>query len=384
MHNPFSLNSQILKQFLFKKRHKSQYVLQAACLATGCHRLEFYIFASNRFSMSLSKYKIDENVPVPKYRQIINNIIDAIEQGTLQKGSRIPSINQIADLNSLSRDTVLMAFNELKARRVIASMPGKGYFIENTNIEIAHRIFVLFDELNTFKEDLYNSFLRNVDENTDVDIYFHHFNFQVFSDLIRNAAGKYTSYVLMPATFDNTLEVVAQLPADRVYILDRLKEDLKDYPSIYQDFENDVYEALCANEELFHKYRKLIMVYPGGKEPEGRVTGFEKFCSENKYKFKVIRNFEGEVLERGNVYFIPSDRSLVKVIKDAATSGLALGKEIGIVSFNDMVLKEVVAGGISTISTNFVEMGALLAGHIRNKSKHSVRNPWSFRVRASL
>jgi DNA-binding LacI/PurR family transcriptional regulator len=61
-----------------------------------------------------------------------------------------------------------------------------------------------------------------------------------------------------------------------------------------------------------------------------------------------------------------------------------LGKKFGIVSFNDTMLKEVVAGGITTISTNFVEMGISLADMVLEKKTVQIRNPSRLIVRNSL
>lgn len=334
--------------------------------------------------MKTSIYKIDSHLSVPKYKQLVNNVINGIESGQLKRGDKIASLNQICTLNNMSRDTVMMAFNELKSRGVLNSQPGKGYFIQNTQIEIVQRIFVLFDELNSFKEDMYNSFLRHLDAYTEVDIYFHHFNLQVFSDLIKNAAGKYTSYVIMPGTFDHSSKIIGQLPADKVFILDRKKDDLLQYPTIFQDFENDVYEALSANAELLKKYDKIILVHPGGKEPEERVTGFLRFVNKVVTDFEVIADIKNLEIKKGRLYLVPSDRDLVKLIKIAEKNNFMLGTDVGVISFNDTVLKEVVAGGISAISTNFFEMGRILADMIKTKSDKTIRNNWLFASRNSI
>ena len=212
--------------------------------------------------------QIDDSLGIPKYRQIINSIYTAISIGDLKIGDKIPSLSQICAEFELSRDTVMVAFNELKAKGIINSIPGKGYYINSTEINLDQKIFVLFDELNAFKEDLYTSFLNSLDTRSNVDIYFHHFNYQVFKNLISESVGKYTSYVIMPATFDYTANVTGKLPKDKVYILDRKKDDLSDYPVIYQDFEQDVYDALIDGLDLLQKYTRLIMIFPGGKEPE--------------------------------------------------------------------------------------------------------------------
>ena len=55
----------------------------------------------------------------PKYKQIVSSIETAILNGSLKKGDQLPSINSLRDSYSLSRDTVLMAFNALKNRGII-------------------------------------------------------------------------------------------------------------------------------------------------------------------------------------------------------------------------------------------------------------------------
>jgi DNA-binding transcriptional regulator YhcF (GntR family) len=332
----------------------------------------------------MKNIQIDDTLGVPKYRQIINSIYSAISNGELKLGDKIPSLNQICAEFALSRDTVMVAFNELKAKGVIHSIPGKGYYINSTGINLDERIFLLFDELNAFKEDLYTSFLNTLDIRANVDIYFHHFNFQLFKDLINQSAGKYTSYVIMPATFDHTADIIAVLPEEKVYILDRLKADLKCYPVVYQDFEQDVFQALTDGEDLLKKYKKLIMVFPGGKEPEGRMTGFRKFCEERNIDYELLRSLTNRKIKKGEAYFVPSDRNLVRLVKMAAEQNLVLGVDFGIVSFNDTVLKEVVAGGITTISTDFNRMGETLAGMIVEKRREQIANPAALIRRKSL
>lgn len=332
-----------------------------------------------------AKYiQVDDSLGIPKYRQIINSICTAISLGELCLGDKIPSLNQICAEFDLSRDTVMVAFDDLKAKGIISSIPGKGYYISSVEINVDQKIFVLFDELNSFKEDLYTSFINSLDNKSSVDIYFHHFNFQVFKDLILKSIGKYTSYVIMPATFDSTIKVVSKLPKEKIFILDRKMEDLSEYPVIYQDFENDVYDSLVEGRDLLQKYTNLIMVFPGGKEPEGRVIGFTRFCEEQKFKSEIIRNIDNRAIKKGEAYFIPSDRTLVSLVKIANRNNLKLGEDVGIVSFNDTTLKEVVAGGITTISTDFYLMGKTLAKMIQDKSAGKIRNHSSLIRRNSL
>ena len=106
--------------------------------------------------------KIKKEIALPKYKQIIKSIEDAIQSGDLKKGDQLPSINVIKNDHKLSRDTVLNAFNDLKNRGIIQSVVGKGYYVSSENVNVTQKIFLLFDELNSFKEDLYNTFLESL------------------------------------------------------------------------------------------------------------------------------------------------------------------------------------------------------------------------------
>ncbi|TAJ12721.1 GntR family transcriptional regulator [Marinilabiliaceae bacterium JC017] len=329
--------------------------------------------------------KVSNDSTQAKYRQIINSINDAIRSGKLKRGDKVPSINEIANEFKLSRDTVLLAFNELKAKGVLIAAPGKGCYIDSTEIDFKHRIFLLFDEFNAFKEDLFNAFVENLEGQDQVDIYFHHFNYRVFENLIRNNLNKYTSFVIMPANLKETGPVIAQIPRNKVCLLDQIPDDLTEkYPAIFQDFENDIYNGLKAGHHLLEKYEKLIFVFPGGKEPVGFINGFKAFCQDYAFSYEIFQNLQNKTLNRGEVYILPNDRDLVYAVKKCGEQNFKIGEEVGIISINDTPLKEVVANGITTISTDFKEMGKQLARFIIEQGREQIKNPSGLIIRHSL
>ena len=200
---------------------------------------------------------IQNDSGMPKYKQIVISVENAIVNGFLKKGDKLPSLNVIKNEHSLSRDTVLAAFNELKNRGIIHSIVGKGYYVSTENIVVQQKIFLLFDELNSFKEDLYNSFLQNLGENIQVDIFFHHFNQDVFAKLIIDNVGNYNSYIIMPANLVGTEKIIQNLPKDKVYILDQVHKGLEEYPAIYQNFEKDIFNGLSTGLMSIKKYKKI-------------------------------------------------------------------------------------------------------------------------------
>jgi DNA-binding transcriptional regulator YhcF (GntR family) len=327
---------------------------------------------------------VDRHSGIPKYKQIVQSIEIAIAEHRLQKGDRLPSVNKVSLAFSISRDTVLSAYDELKKRGIVFAILGKGYYVKSVEFSFEQRFFVLFDELNAFKEDLYSSFLESVDNRAQIDIFFHHFNLEMFRKLVNESNGNYSKYIIMPTNLVGAANVIKTLPPHDVYILDQTNKELVHYPGVYQNFVKDMYQALLrANDKLVH-YQQLVLLFPGNKEPLGMVEGFLQFCQEHHFAHAVLADFEAKTIAVGDVYIIPNDRQLVQVIEQSKRQQLRIGHDFGIISYNDTPLKKVVENGITTISTDFKAMGRLLADMLFSTRKEQVENQSQLIVRASL
>lgn len=327
---------------------------------------------------------INHQLHLPKYKQIILSIEIAIADKRLKRNDKLPSINKISLEFSISRDTVLLAYDELKKRGIIYAILGKGYYVKSVEFSFEQRVFLLFDELNIFKEDIYNAFLRTMDNNAQVDIFFHHFNIDTFRKLVNESNGNYSKYIVMPTNLVGAASIIKTLPNNDVYILDQTNKELTDYPSVHQNFVKDMYQALVLGKEKLNKYNKLILIFPGLKEPIGMVEGFQKFCNDFSFSNEIISNFEGRAIEKGEVFIIPSDRDLVNVLEQSKIQNLKIVKDFGIISYNDTPLKKVVENGVTTISTDFTKMGTLLANMILENRKDQIENESSLIIRNSL
>lgn len=334
----------------------------------------------------ISLIKVDSKSSIPKYLQIVNSISKAVEENKIERGEQIPSINQICEEYSLSRQPVLVAFKELKARGIISSSPGKGYYIAATEVKPDHKIFLLFDELNAFKEVLYNSFKALMEDKGTIEIFFHHHNTRVFETLIRESIGSYTSYVVMPIPNQSTTPLLKEIPEDRLYILDISKDTLgQQYPSVCQDFEKDVYQSLHSGLELIRKYRELVLVFPDViANPKEIIAGFKAFCKDNEVNYQIINSLSEKELVEKDAYLVIDDNDLVNLILQARALNLKPGQDFGIISYNDTPLKKVVGEGITTISTDFAAMGRSMAEMILSKKHQQIHNPSTLIKRASL
>lgn len=328
--------------------------------------------------------QIHNNKGIPKYKQIISSVEKTIEEGSLKKDEKLPSINKVCLEFSLSRDTVLQAYEELKKRGIIYAILGKGYYVKSTEISIKQRFFLLFDELNSFKEDLYNSFLIHIGKDIQVDIYFHHFNTKVFQKLIDDSNGNYTKYIIMPTNLIGASSIIQTLPVNEVYILDQTNPELQSFPAIYQNHQKDIYNCLVLGKNKLNKYQNLILIFPGFREPLGMKIGFENFCNDFGFKCEIIAEFKDREIKKGEVYIIPNDRDLVRVIEKSIHQDLKIGVEFGVISYNETPLKKIIESGITTISTNFELMGRILAQMVLKNNKNKIENKCHLFLRNSL
>lgn len=327
---------------------------------------------------------IETQSGTPKYKQIVWSIEVAIAENRLKKGDKLPSVNKVSLEFSISRDTVLLAYDELKKRGIIFAILGKGYYIKSVEFSFEQRIFLLFDELNAFKEDIYNAFMEEINNVAQIDIFFHHFNIDMFKKLVYESNGNYSKYIIMPTNLPGISSLIKTLPKQDVYILDQTNNDLAGFPSVYQNFSKDIYAALQKGKSRLSKYKKLILIFPGDKEPVGMVEGFAKFCNDSLFDNEIITNFDQDTINKGDVFIIPTDRHLVNVIEQSKRQNLSIGNDFGIISYNDTPLKKVVENGITTISTDFKAMGKTLASMVLNSRKEQIENPSDLIIRSSL
>ncbi|MEY2818396.1 MAG: hypothetical protein RL275_1859, partial [Chloroflexota bacterium] len=73
---------------------------------------------------------LDTNATKPLYLQVADYITEAARNGQLKPGTQLPPSRTLADQNNVHRSTIINAYQELKARGVLASKPGSGTYIE--------------------------------------------------------------------------------------------------------------------------------------------------------------------------------------------------------------------------------------------------------------
>ncbi|APZ46063.1 transcriptional regulator [Polaribacter reichenbachii] len=340
---------------------------------------------------------IDENSRIPKYQQIVNVIIQNISNGNLVIDQRIPSINKFSEEFYLSRDTVEKAYNILKERNIISSIKGKGYYITRTKLISKINILFLVNKLSSYKLKIYNSFIDNIGTNAHTDLQIYHCDESLFLNLLNKSKSAYDYFVIMPhfkfdggkhvSYTEGVIELLKKIPKEKLVILDNFKEGIEGGDiEVFQDFENDIYYALKEAYPKMKKYNNLILFYPTKTVypyPKRILFGFRKFCFEYNIDFEFFEEvYEDMIIKKGDLFVTIEESDLVTLVKRTREENLVLGKDIGIISYNDTPLKELL--GITVVSTDFKKMGEISARMILNKEKGHLKVPFNFIDRASL
>ena len=325
--------------------------------------------------------RIDNNLKVLKFRQLVDSIINSISRNELKPGDMLPSVNQVMSECQLSRDTVFKAYAELKKRGVIESVPNRGYFV---NQKIT-RVFLCLDTFKAYKEVLYGSFLKHLPQNVTVDLHFHHYNIDDFEKIITESLGKYSKYIVM--NFDNPKvpEIVSKIPSDKLLIIDWTIHAAIDSSVVYQDFGDAVFDCLSEHVALVKKYREFILYYPSFTyHPKDVVDHFERFCQQFKLKHSVIYSDEEFVVKKGTLYLLVSDRTLASYLDQCFEHGWEPGIDAGVISYNETPMKRYVKNGITVISTDFEKMGQAAAEFVVSDKPVRIKIPTTIKLRSSL
>src|SRR3546814_8045742 len=105
---------------------------------------------------------INEYAATPKYQQLANAVINALEKGKIQKGDMLPSINELSYVLEISRDTAEKGYKHLKQLGVLGSVPGKGYYIADADFKRRLQIVLFFNKLSAHRSEEHTSELQSL------------------------------------------------------------------------------------------------------------------------------------------------------------------------------------------------------------------------------
>lgn len=332
---------------------------------------------------------IDYYSATPKYLQLAHCIIKAIGEGALKESDLLPSINELSFEFEISRDTAEKGYKYLKKLGILGSVPGKGYFVKTTELNQPLKIFLLFNKLSAHKQIVYDAFAAALGDLAAIDFYIYNNDFSLFKKFLSNSKNDYTHYVIIPHFIEggeNADDIINTIPKEKLVLLDKLVPGVEgNYAAVYEDFEEDIYHALEQANDLLSKYDTIKILFPENTYfPHEILEGFFRFCQQYAFNYKVVHDVESEPIKPGEAYINLMENDLVTLIEKILASKLKVGKDVGVISYNETPLKRVILDGITTISTDFRLMGEKTAQLILEHSVEHVAMPFNLIRRASL
>lgn len=305
-----------------------------------------------------------------KHEQLVHGIINSIDEKLVIKGDLLPSVNTLISELGFARETIAKAYKELVYRGIIESKNRLGYFVATNDVKQELKVALVLFALDIFQETFYENFRKGLGNNIKLDIFFHHNNFETFENIIQNIKGKYGLFVIAAIPNVKTPAVLKQLPTNRVLLVDRFVETDEDYNYVAQEFSDSSYDAFVKLKDKIKKYQEIVFFFkPLSAQPVEILNSFKRFMENHNINGVIKEKYVSGTLEKGKVYFTIHNLALWEMLKDSKIKGFKIGKDIGFISHNDDIVKEIIFDGVTTFSTDFAEMGKKAANFVLNRKK---------------
>ena len=320
---------------------------------------------------------LDVSNKAPIYKQLVEQFEDAIRSGQLKPGEQIASMNDFSAQMGISKETVKKAYGILREKGLLIPQQGKGFYVAETYLDSKPKVLVLFDKLSIYKEVLYNSLASELGELADITILTHNQNLELFTYYLDTCLDKFDYYVISPhfaldpKTQQAAVKLISRVPNRKLIMVDHWMQNYQgNYGAVYQDFENDVYEGLKQGLDRLKDTSCLkVVTLPSSLYGSMVTKGVDRFVKEFNIPVSYSDSVAGEI-NPGETYLILSsqlDSGLAAFARKVKEQNLEVGKDVFVISYNEFDLNEVVLNGLTTISTDFKQMGRTAAQMIIQK-----------------
>jgi GntR family transcriptional regulator len=75
------------------------------------------------------EFHLDGRSPVVPYKQLVQQVRQALRVGLLDPGDQLPRVREVAESLAINPNTVLKAYRELEHEGLVEGRPGQGTFV---------------------------------------------------------------------------------------------------------------------------------------------------------------------------------------------------------------------------------------------------------------
>lgn len=328
--------------------------------------------------------KIDHENQVPVYKQVVGQVEALVRSGEYAEGCLLPSMNELSARLDISKETVKKAYSILRNKGFIDARQGKGFYVSAAGISKKMSILVLFDKLSNYKQVLFNSFAEEIGDAAEIIIRLHNQNVDLLEYYIEENLDLFDYYVITPhfpldaASQKRVLKILTRIPNRKLILVDHWMKELPgNYGAVYQDFTNDAYEGLGYElKKLKTCSRFNVVTLPSSLYYASVGKAVERFCRDNGIAVEFHTAITPEIIREKEVYLILNsqyDLGLIELVRRAREQNYRVGRDISIISYNESPINEIILNGLTTISTDFRQMGMLAARMILEKSLSKIK-----------
>jgi DNA-binding transcriptional regulator YhcF (GntR family) len=307
-----------------------------------------------------------EGIPkLTKHEQFVQGIINAVDNKVVNVGDLLPSVNNLMKELGFARETIMRGYKDLIKRGIVESQNRMGFFIASADTGQSLRVALVLYAFDTFQETFYKTFKKCLGGDVHLDVFFHHNNIDILETLIGNIRGKYGIYVVAPIPNPRTKDILKNIPPNKFLMIDRREMLDGDVSYVTQEFEESTYKVFCELKDVIASYDEMVFYYrPSTDTPIEILRAFKKFIKETGIKSVIKTEYIPGTIEKGKVYFTINNTELWAMLKDCKLNELRPGVDLGILSHNDDMVKEIISGGITTYSTDFKLMAEKAASFV--------------------
>lgn len=315
--------------------------------------------------------RIDRASKESIYNQLVQHIEHGVRDGILNPGDMLPSMNELASQLDISRETVKKAYNILTSRNIIIPKQGKGFYIADPQTNSRPHILLLFDKLSDYKQILFNELTRNLGDSAEITIVIHNQDIDLLKYYLDIHLDNYDYYVITPhfpldmASQSMAVRQISRIPNRKLIMVDHLQPGMQgNFGAIYQDFENDIYNGLSQGLESIRQAHMLrVITMPQSMYGSFVQKGVKKFTDTHEIPVEFRTTIPDDIC-KGDCFLLLNsqlDAGLVELTRKINDIGLVIGEDVRIISYNDVDMNELTLGGLTTVSTDFREMGKTVA-----------------------
>lgn len=174
-------------------------------------------------------YKVDPNLNIPIYQQLVDMIRAAVKKGALVSGQQLPTVQEMSQQLSVARGTIKRAYDELEREGLVEKAQGSGTFIRYQPADSGSRKEQAMAAIDTLLDQLEDMGLSPAEIN-------------IFLNLKLRERAEQESYIKVavvecnPENLSQMSEQLRHIP--RVELHSFLLESIQQYPyQLGDDFE---------------------------------------------------------------------------------------------------------------------------------------------------